>query len=408
MKTSIILKEERSDTILQLENIKDVATTEERDLTSEENKEVDELLSKCDSLDTKIERAEKIETIKRNAAVVSGVVSSNDTPKEMKSYSFQDAMKQAVSGKLDGLVREMDQEARRENPNQMFRGIAIPQSVLSATPEQRTAVTGPTNATQVMSFTDQLIASSVLASAGANFYTGVDNMKFPIVQNIASAFVAETGGTSTAAGDTTSLTLTPNKIISTVDMSVEAMTQNSGLEAAIRRNMARSISATLETKLLSASNAGTGPDSIFDAATLATGNTLDPTTLIAMESIILGNNVPMEGARFAYITNATSLPLIKAMAQVTAVSPIYDNQDRLINSYFSLFSSLLGGAASGNKDVLFGDFSRVHLAQFGGLDVLFDPYTQAASGTGRLVATSLVDGKATDNATAFSKLEAAA
>ena len=408
MKTSIVLKEERSDIISQLEGIKDVATTEERDLTSEENNEVDNLLKSCDELDTKIERSEKLETIKRNAAVISGVVSSNDTPKEMKNYSFQDAMKQAVSGKMSGLVKEMDEEARRENPSQVFRGIGIPASVLRATPEQRTAVTGPTNATQVMSFTDQLIASSVLASAGANFYTAVDNMKFPIVRNITSAFIAETGGTATAAGDTTSITLSPNKIISIVDMSIEAMTQNSGLEAAIRNNMARSITATLETNLLAAANLGTGPASIYDAASLTAGNTLDAATLINMETNVLGNNIPMQGARFAYLTNATSLPLIKAMAQVANVSPIYDNQDRTINSLYSDFSSLLGGAASGNKDVLFGDFSRVHMATFGGLDVLFDPYTQADHGLGRLVATSLVDGKATDNATAFQKLEAAA
>ena len=390
MKTSIVLKEERSDIISQLESIKDVATTEERDLTSEENKEVDNLLQSCDNLDANIVRAEKLETIKRNAAVVSGVVSSNEAPKEMKNYSFQDAMKQAVSGKLDGLVKEMDQEARRENPSQVFRGIAIPSSVLRAKPEQRTAVTGPNNA------------------AGANFYTAVDNMKFPIVQNITSAFIAETGGTATAAGDTTSLTLSPNKIISIVDMSIEAMTQNSGLEAAIRNNMARSITSTLETNLLAAANLGTGPASIYDAATLTTGNTLDAATLINMETNVLGNNIPIQGARFAYLTNATSLPLIKAMAQVAGVSPIYDNQDRTINSLYSDFSSLLGGAASGNKDVLFGDFSRVHMATFGGLDVLFDPYTQADHGLGRLVATSLVDGKATDNATAFQKLEAAA
>lgn len=406
MKTSIILKEERSDIISQLENIKDVATTEERDLTSEENEQVDGLLQEVDNLDSKIKRAEKMETIKRNAAVVSGVTTTNEA-KELKNYSFQDAMKQAVSGNLSGLVKEMDEEARRENPSQMFRGVAIPYSVLSASPEKRDVVTTNQNATRVMPFTDQLIASSVLASAGANFYTGVDNMKFPIVKNVASAFVAETGGTATAAGDTDSLSLSPNKIISIVDMSVEAMTQNSGLEAAIRSNMARSIAATLETNLLAAANAGTGPASIYDAATLATGNTLDAATLIAMESTVLGNNVPLEGARMAYICNATSLPLIKAMAQVQNVAPIYDNRDKTINSYFSLFSSLLGGAASGNKDVLFGDFSRVHMAQFGGLDVLFDPYTQADHGMGRLVATSLVDGKATDNATAFSKLEAA-
>ena len=87
MKTSIVLKEERSDIISQLESIKDVATTEERDLTSEENNQVDGLLAEVDSLDTKIERAEKMETIKRNVAVVSGVT-SNKVEKEIEDYSF--------------------------------------------------------------------------------------------------------------------------------------------------------------------------------------------------------------------------------------------------------------------------------------------------------------------------------
>ena len=53
---------------------------------------------------------------------------------------------------------------------------------------------------------------------------------------------------------------------------------------------------------------------------------------------------------------------------------------------------------------MFGDFSRVHIAQFGGLDMLWDPYTNAASGLGRLVATSLVDGNAVDNTTAFANI----
>ena len=67
MKTSIILKEERSDIISQLEAIKDVATTESRDLSSDENNEVDGLITEVDNLDAKIKRAEKLETIKRNS-----------------------------------------------------------------------------------------------------------------------------------------------------------------------------------------------------------------------------------------------------------------------------------------------------------------------------------------------------
>ena len=101
MKTSIILKEERSDIISQLENIKDVATTEERDLTSEENEQVDGLLQEVDNLDSKIERAEKLETIKRNAAVVSGVA-ANKKDKDLEKFTFQGAVRAALSGNVTG------------------------------------------------------------------------------------------------------------------------------------------------------------------------------------------------------------------------------------------------------------------------------------------------------------------
>ena len=96
MKTSIVLKEERSDIISKLESIKDVATTEERDLSSEENNQVDGLLTEVDNLDAKIERAEKMETIKRNAAVVSGVTSN----KVEKEINFGDSLffKKHISG----------------------------------------------------------------------------------------------------------------------------------------------------------------------------------------------------------------------------------------------------------------------------------------------------------------------
>ena len=174
MKTSIILKEERSDIISQLENIKDVATTEERDLTSDENNQVDGLLTEIDNLDAKIERAEKMETIKRNAAVVSGVTSTK-VEKEVRDYSFQDALAQAANGRIEGLVKEMDQEARNESryTGQSYKGIAIPSSVLT-----RAAVaTSAGNETEFMSWTDQLESNLVLASAGANFYSGVNNMK---------------------------------------------------------------------------------------------------------------------------------------------------------------------------------------------------------------------------------------
>jgi len=398
MKTSKLYKEERAEVIEKMESL--VNSAEGRDMTSDEQSNFDSLNSKVEELNGMAQRAESFEKLQATKAVKE--VTEN-TPKELKDYSFQDAMKAAYSGKLEGLVKEMDTEARREAryTGQMYKGIAIPSSVLEA----RAITTSNVNEVETMSFTDQLQANLVLASAGANYYSGVTNMKFPVISGITTTFVGETGGSVSAAGSASSLTLSPQKCISIVEISAEAMTQNAGVEAAIRRNMAASVAAQLEKNLLAAAdNSDGGPQSILaDAAD--GGATLDAAALLAMESTVLGNNVPLLGGRFAYLCNSDALAVIKGLAQVSNVSPIYDNRDKTINSYFSFVSSNVGNKASNFDSVLFGDFSRVHIAQFGGLDVLFDPFTSAASGVGRMIATSLVDGNAVDNGTAFVEIQ---
>jgi len=400
MKNSIELKEMRSDSITKLEVLKKTAELEDRDLTQEENTEMDSVLQKIDDMDVKIKRAERAEEALKTAALVSGTKIEVKEAKEVGSYSFQDAIKQAISGRMSGLVKEMDSEARNENPYQSFRGIAVPRSVL----EYRQAETAASSGTEVMSFSDQLEANLVLASAGANYYSSVADQKFPIVQSISSTWASESASTISAAGSTTSLTLSPKKLISIVQMSAEAMAQNSGLEAAIRRNMAASIASTMEAALLGTSDVGNAPASIFaDPATTNTGVTVGD--FVGLETTVLGNDVPLDGARMAYIFDKDAYVTIKSLAQVSNVSPLWDNADKRLNGYYGFFSTNVGnGGVSGKAHCLFGDFSRVHIAQFGGLDMLWDPYTNAASGLGRLVATTLVDGNAVDNTTAFANI----
>jgi HK97 family phage major capsid protein len=404
MKTSKFYTEERSSVVENMEAIIDTAKVEGRELTESETTEFDSLNEKANSLESMAKRAASFESLQASKASKSNEVTEENTPKEMRDYSFQDAMKAAYTGNLNGLVKEMDQEARNQAryTGQMYKGIAVPSAVLEA----RAVTTSASNSVEAMSFTDQLEANLVLASAGANFYSGVNNMKFPVISGISTTFVAETGGSVSAAGSTSSLTLSPQKCISIVEVSAEAMTQNAGIEAALRRNMAASVAAQLEKNLLSsADNSDGGPQSILaDAAD--GGATLDAAAILAMESTVLGNNVPLLGGRFAYLCNADALAIIKTLVQASGVEAIYDNRDKTINSYFSFVSSNVGFKSSSNFDnVLFGDFSRVHIAQFGGLDLLFDPYTSAASGVGRMIATSLVDGNAVDNGTAFVEIQ---
>jgi HK97 family phage major capsid protein len=399
MKTSKLYKEERAEVIEKMEGL--VASAEGRDLSSDEQSNFDSLNEKVEELNKMAVRAESFEKLQATKAVKE--VTEN-TPSEVRDYSFQDAMNQAATGRLEGLVKEMDQEARNEAryTGQSFKGIAIPSSVLT-----RAAVaTAAGNATEVMAWTDQLEANLVLASAGANFYSGISNMKFPVFSAINSGFVAETGGSAPAAnGTATSVTLSPKKLISIVNVSAEAIAQNQSVEAALRRNMAQSVAATLEAALLGTGDVSNAPTSIFADADAVEDAAFSAASAITLESAILDAGVQLEGARMAYLVDTNAYTAAKSAAQVSNVSPLYDNSDKTINGYFSFVSSNVGnGGVAGKDHALFGDMSKIHICQFGGLDVIYDIYTNAGTGEPRYVLTSLVDGDAVQNGTAFASL----
>tara|TARA_R100001463_G_scaffold98348_1_gene152849 strand:+ start:5577 stop:6794 length:1218 start_codon:yes stop_codon:yes gene_type:complete len=402
MKTSKFYTEERASVVENMEAIVDSAKVEGRELTDSETNEFDTLNDKANSLEGMAKRAASFEALQASKVEKSEKI--ENTPKEIREYSFQDAMKAAYSGRMEGLIKEMDQEARNEAryTGQSFKGIAIPSSVLT-----RAAVgTAAGNATEVMAWTDQLEANLVLASAGANFYSGVNNMKFPVFSSINSGFVPEAGGSAPAANGTASgVTLSPKKLISIVNVSAEALVQNAGIEAALRRNMAQSVAATLENALLDTADVSNAPASIFADAAAGSTAAVSAATLTALETTVLGNGVQLEGARMAYLMDMDAYTKVKTEAQVSSVSPLYDNRDKTANGYFTFVSSgVAASGASGKEHVLFGDFSKVHIAQFGGLDILVDPYTDGGIGQTRMIVTSLVDGDAVQNDTAFATL----
>ena len=398
MKNSKSYKEERAEVIEKMESL--VSSAEGRDLNSDEQSNFDSLNGKVEELNKMAVRAESFEKLQATKAVKE---ERTKTPKEIREYSFQEAMKAAYSGKVEGLVKEMDEEARAEAryTGQTYNGIAIPASVLS-----RAAVgTAAGNATEVMAWTDQLEANLVLASAGANTYFGINNAKFPVFSAINSGFVPEAGGSAPAAnGTASSVTLSPKKLISIVNVSQEALTQNAGIEGALRRNMAASVASTLEAALLGTGDVSNAPTSIFaDAATGPT--TVTAADWIEMETDLIANGVSLQGARMAYLLDPSAYATVKGLAQVSNVSPIWDNARKELNGYFAFVSPNVGNGGGATKDhALFGDFSKCHLATFGGISLIVDSFTDAGIGQTRMIVQSLVDGDCVQNDTAFVNL----
>jgi len=403
---SLKLKEERSSVMEKLDTLVKLAETENRELSADENVDFDSMTEKVDELNKNIERAEKLENIQSSLAATSGLDLTPKAPKEQTQYRFTDAVKAAYTGRMEGLVKEMDAEARLNEPNRLIRGVGIPMGVLQQRADANAVAVPPV---EIGSYTDQLFANSVLREAGANIYTGLTaDRKMPIVQNVRSVWKAESTSDVTeveAKGDLTSVTLDPKKLISVVNMTSELLTQNTGAEAAFRRNMAASQIASLESALLAVSDQGSGaPESIFADAADITGDALTAAIAYTMEGNLIGAGVNPAIARLGFLFNADALATAKGLAAVSSVSPLVDPIAKTCNGYNYYVSSNVGNGGSAADQILFADFSRFHVGVFGSLDLLFDPYSLAGAGLGRIVANSMFDGVATTPASIANKV----
>jgi len=133
MKKSLELKESRSGLVDTLEAIKNTAEGESRNLNEAENIEVDNTLSSIDQLDVKIKREEKVEAALRTAASISGASVSTKTDKDLQKFTFQGAIRAAYTGKVDGIYKEMHEEAVSESryTGNAVKGFGIPSSILT-------------------------------------------------------------------------------------------------------------------------------------------------------------------------------------------------------------------------------------------------------------------------------------
>mgnify|MGYP003632758552 CR=1 FL=1 len=408
MKNSIEIRQERATAIEKANDLLNLAKNESRDFSADEQVSYDGMMTDIDKMAKDVEVIERQE--KLNAEVASTPVSfetqSVGTSKEERSYSFFDAIEASKSGNISGLVKEMDQEARMQNPNQDFRGVGIPYSVL----ESRAANTGLTDAaspSDVRSFTDDMFAASALVSGGANFYTGLSaSQKVPIVTGITAAFQAEAAGANTPAGVIGGAELTPNTIIAATNISNAAFAQNSTIEAAFRRSMAAAIMSEFEKNLLAVADAGQGPTSIFlDSpsagtkwANAGTGVVQPIASIQAMTNLMITqfNDTNKESVKL--LMNGAAYKGLMSEVAGTAGSGIsagtLNLQDRRVLNIPYIVSNNVGndGDSATKARALMIDMEKIHMAMFGSLDLLVDPYSQALNGGTRIVLSTLLDG----------------
>jgi len=438
MKTLKELIEARAALLDALKKVVTQAETEKRSLTADEAKDHEAKMAEVRSLDEQIKRRREfdaanasqaeIETEFRSPAAPKATVSLDDAKKGLageqpdekrqaeiaKHFSFSKVLRHALGfAKLTGIEAELAEQDRRQ-ANLLgidYRGALIPSAVVGMVLRAAATAGGDGTGLQLVGTAHQpgiiqgvLPTGYILPQLGV---TILDNLTANVefgreTSSTAAAWVAETGSATELALATEKFTLSPKRVPTYTDYSTQLLRQTGpGLEAYVRRMSVGRILALIQKGVINGSGSSNQPTGILATTgigSVAIGTNGGAPTWASM--VNLEREVDLDEALMGspvYLTNGAAKAKLKTVSRVSGQNGFIWADDNTINGYNALStnsvpSDLDKGSSTGVcSAVLFGDFTQVILGQFGGIDVIVDNLTLAATGKVRIHHAAFVD-----------------
>ena len=228
--------------------------------------------------------------------------------------------------------------------------------------------------------------ANLIEELGVKFIDGLSsNFNYPKINGTQSQWVSqnEEGSVSNTTFD--SVKLSPRRLLTYVEYSNEVvLNPNADVAGAIEEDLINSIWEKVQ---------GTMFNDVFDVTNATTIADFDD--IVAFE--LAASQQKINNA--IYLVSPTAASKLKKMKN--GDTPIYQNG--MINGYMVKETPSLEG-----EKIIFGDFSKLLLGQFGAMDVLCDDVTAQNRGVIRLIANNYFDwGLIDDNAFAFASTETA-
>lgn len=254
------------------------------------------------------------------------------------------------------------------------------------------------------SFIDILVNVMRVMSMGATMLTDLQgNIAIPRATAGSTGYwVAENTASTESAQAFDQVALTPKTCGAFVDYSRRLLLQSSiAVEAFVRMDIARTIALMIDLAAIAGSGASNQPRGILNTAGIGSvaggANGLAPTWdhIVELESAVANANV--DGASLGYLTNTKVRGKLKRTQVFSGTNGERIWREGLLNDTRAevsnqVPSNLTKGTSVGVcSAILYGRFSDLLIAMWGGLDILMDPYTGATAGTRRVVALQDVD-----------------
>jgi HK97 family phage prohead protease/HK97 family phage major capsid protein len=368
----------------RFEELVNVAETENRDWTNNEQEEADLCKREVERLDGKIARRQAHEDMIARQAQMGGasVSEAKEINKINRSFSLSRAVQAASFGKsLEGAEAEWAQEAAKEYQMrglQMSGQIGIPANALfrAGAADDFQAGSGDGSgfvATSVPGVIDALRTPTMAERVGVttiNNATG--NLKFPRVSVKATGAEETEVSADNASGlELDELTLSPIRVAANTKYSKQLILQGGAqVDAMIARELAAGINETIDKAVFAKAAASAG--TIVDKASAA----LASSDVFAMQKAVLAAGGDL--ARCAFVGSPTAMTIVKGEAAVASVSALVEGNN--IDGYTTYFTPNLADDDASEGALLFGDFGLgMVMAFFGGIDLLVDPYSNAGT-----------------------------
>lgn len=254
------------------------------------------------------------------------------------------------------------------------------------------------------SFIDILVNEMVIMKLGTTMLTGLQgNIAIPRATAGSTGYwVAENTSSTESQPAFDQVALTPKTCGAYVDYGRRLLLQSSvSVEAFLRMDIARTIALMIDLAAIAGSGASNQPRGVLNTSgigSIAGGtNGADPTWdhIVGLETLVDNANAPANSQ--AYLTNTRVRGKLKRTQVFTGTNGERIWKGGELNDHPAWVSNqvpsnLTKGSASGVcSAILYGNWRDLLIGLWGGLDILFDPYTGATAGTKRLVALQDVD-----------------
>ena len=386
---SLTLIDQKEQLKRKAEELINTAEKEVRKLNTGEESELTSIKKEIADIEAQIKQIE--ETNKR-------IFKPQSKTKTMEKFSLLKAISDIANNRtLDERAQEVIYAGISEfrKAGQSYNGQIVLPIEERADIQATIATAGQENvAEDKLGILEPLRNSMVLVQAGATYMTGlVGDVSIPVYSGSNVNWEGEVAPASDGAGTFSEVKLAPKRISAEVAISKQFIIQDSNsADEMLKRDIVNAIAEKLESTILGKeAGSTTKPAGLFATAPAINGvpsykDIVDMETALE-EANVIGDKV--------FIVNPSAKAVLKTTEKASGTAK-YLMEGEEMDGYKVLTSASVAKALQVGADeagVVFGCFNDYVIGQWGGIDLVVDPYTYAANGKIRLVINAYFDAK---------------